>query len=64
MKIAYDIRQMRPGCVLLQAAMGGDPFCAKQFDSETWLVFPTPDLHVYEVSDKQLQELIRRTKKP
>jgi hypothetical protein len=43
--IAYDCDLRRPGCVLLQAAMGGNAAVTGQlFDSETWLLAPTPGL--------------------
>jgi hypothetical protein len=61
MKIAFDLPQMRPACVLLQAALGGDPAAAKRFDSETWLIAPTGDMKVYEITDEQLTALVDRT---
>lgn len=59
MKIAFDIKEMKPGCVLLQASMGCDSSLSHHFDTKHWLLAPTPDLRVYEVSDSQLKELIR-----
>jgi hypothetical protein len=57
-RIAYDTVLKRPGCVLLQAAMGC--FETEQdsmdfelaFKSETWLVYPTPDLRVYPLDER------------
>ena len=61
-KIAYDTKLFQPGCVLLQAAMGGDPALCHEFDTQDWLLAPTPDLKVYPVTDEQLKSLIRMTK--
>lgn len=62
MKIAYDIKLMRPGCAIIQSALGGSPEIKNLFPVETWLEAPTEDMKVYEVSEKQLEELIRRSK--
>ena len=58
--IAYDIRRMRPGCVIIQAHMGatisnGD--FEMHFPVETWLLAPTDDMKLYEVTEKQLDVL-------
>jgi len=50
--------------VLLQAAMGADSDLAHRFPSESWLVAPTPDMTVREVTEDQLEiliEMARRT---
>lgn len=42
-----DVRLRRPGCVLLQAARGcaeASRFVSETFDSEDWLLAPTPDM--------------------
>jgi hypothetical protein len=60
MRIVFDAKQMKPACVLLQAAMGGDtaPF-NRHFGGmpELWLVAPTPDMRVYETSDDELRKI-------
>lgn len=60
-RIAYDVTLKRPGCVLLQAALRCDPSVVHAFDSETWLVFPTPDLRVYAATDEELSRLVEIT---
>lgn len=57
MKIVYDTKLHRPACVLLQAAMGGDHMVVGQtFDARLWLLTPTPDMALYEVTrDQPLQ---------
>lgn len=61
-RIAYDVKLKRPGCVLLQAALGGDAhLVGRKFTHETWLLHPTDDLHVYEVTDDQLEKLVKIT---
>lgn len=61
MRIAYDGMLRRPGCVLLQAAMGGDVAAAELFPVETWLLAPTPDMAVYTVTREQLTKLVTIT---
>lgn len=57
MKIAFDIKEMKIGCVLLQATFGCDPKLADRFDTKHWLLAPTPDLKVYEINEDQLKQL-------
>jgi len=59
-KIVFDITLGRPACALLQAAMGGDQVVAQAFPSEAWLLTPTPDMALYEVTPEQLQALAAR----
>lgn len=55
---AFDFKLMRPGCVLLQAAMG----CFKEdgsnpaldFPNESWLLAPTPDLKAYSIATEEM----------
>lgn len=62
MTIVYDAALKRPGCVLLQAAMGGDvPNFTKLFAAETWLTAPTPGMRAYPVTAEQLSQLVRIT---
>lgn len=58
MKLAFDIKLMRPACVLV----GADPEGSKKFDAETWLLTPTPDMRVYDTTPEQLQALIARVR--
>jgi hypothetical protein len=59
--IAYDVRLRQPGCAILQAAMGATMGIANHFDSKTWLLHPTPDMRLYEVTEAQLPALVRMT---
>ena len=65
MKIVFSVSRRRPGCVLLQVAMGGtvssDKFW-KHFPTETWLVAPTNDMAAYGVTDEQLEQLSKMAK--
>ncbi len=66
MKIVYDVTLMQPGCVLLQAALGGsvpNERFAKLFDTGSWLLAPTPDMACYPVTEEQLERLSVMTKK-
>ena len=60
--IAYDLDEQRPGCVLIQAAMGAsissDALIA--FPTESWLLAPTPAMRLFEVTPHQLDILQRR----
>ncbi len=58
--IAYDAVRKRPGCVLLQAALGAtisNREIMEHFDTEDWLLAPTDDMKVYEVTPEQLVKL-------
>jgi len=59
MKIVYDAVLRRPGCVLLQSTLGGT-ICnfSKLFPAESWLLAPTPNLKLYEVTQQQLDKLV------
>lgn len=59
MKLVYDVKLKRPGCAILQAVFGGDQHLAGRFPSETWLTDITPDLKLYEVTEEQLEWLIK-----
>ncbi len=58
-RIAFDIKRMKPGCPLVQAGMGGDPRATDAFDPKTWLLSPTDDMQVYQVSGEQLKKLVK-----
>ena len=58
MKIVFDIELMKPGCVLLQASLGGEPELAHRFSTSDWLLFPTPGLKLYEINEEQLNKLV------
>ncbi len=60
MTIVFDTVLLRPGCVLLQAALGGTTPSSKffaLFPSETWLVSITPNMRCYRVTEPQLLRL-------
>lgn len=61
MKIAYDTKLMRPACVIIQAALGCGDRLAHRFDSKDWLVNLTDNMHVYEINESQLVQLIAMT---
>ena len=53
-RIAFDVVEMRPGCVLIAAALGASVELAKEFPVESWILQPSDDMRVYEVTDEQL----------
>jgi len=57
LKIAFDVKRMKPGCALLQATHGCGNI-ASEFNPAHWLLHPTDDLLVYEVTPDQLERLI------
>jgi hypothetical protein len=62
MKIAYDISQMKVGCAIVQAALGGDTMAADYFDTEDWVMTPTRGMRLYDLSPEQIPELVDKTK--
>lgn len=62
-RLLYDPKLRRPGCVLLQAAMGCDHhLLGRLFPAETWLAYPTPDMGCYEADPWQLIALAEMSK--
>ena len=67
--IIVDVKQRRPACPLLQAAMGGDSHIVTAvLDSRDWLVFPTRDMYMVRGTLDQwkgfAEELNRRRNGP
>lgn len=60
-RIAYDTELKRPACVLVAVGMGADREPAMWFDPKHWLLAPTPDMHVYEITPSQLRWLVYYT---
>jgi hypothetical protein len=61
MKVVYDAVLKRPGCALLQAALGGTNGIADLFPLDSWLLAPTDDLRLYEINEGRLGQLITIT---
>lgn len=63
--ILYDLKLMRPGCVLLQVVAGADRDAFMKYfgGSDRWLVSPTPGMKVYRATAKQWEALSRRNPK-
>lgn len=60
MSIVFSVEKRRPGCVLLQAVMGGTVSSMQfqmLFPNETWLLSPTNDMKAYSVTEDQLKQL-------
>lgn len=62
--LVYDAKLRQPGCVLLQAVMGGtvhgDLF-HRLFPNETWLLAPTDDMKLYRVTEAELKIVAKKT---
>jgi len=58
-RIAFDIEQMKPGCVLLQAVLASSCM-AHCFESRLWLTTPTPNMRVYSITREELVLLVQK----
>lgn len=58
-RILYDAKLTRPGCVLLAALAGTERAVLHRMDN--WLLAPTPDMKVYEVTAAELEALVTIT---
>lgn len=56
--LAYDIDLLRPGCVLIQAGLGGSSTACNRFPTESWLLFPTPGMRLYAIPNADLEKAI------
>jgi hypothetical protein len=63
MKLAFDIKRMKVGCPIIQAAMGGTPRMAREFDTAHWLTHPTDDIRVYEITEEQFKQLLKKVER-
>ena len=62
--LVYDIELCRPGCVLLQTALGGtvpNELFIKLFPAESWLLAPTSAMQTYSTTPEQLQMAAAKT---
>lgn len=59
-KIAFDIELMKPACVLVAAGYGADSSIPHMFPTDSWLLAPTDNMGVFEVTDEQLKILVDR----
>lgn len=63
--IAYDVKLRQPGCVLLQAVLGGtvpSELFHQLFDNSTWLFGPTDDLKLYRATEADLRVIAAKTR--
>jgi hypothetical protein len=61
-RVVYDIKQKKPGCALLQVALGGDLGIANYFAAETWITGNRIDgLQCYLISEAEFRQLIKLT---
>jgi hypothetical protein len=52
---------MQVGCALLQAQYGAlSNEKLAEFNTEGWLLYPSPTMGVYEVTEEQLKVLVHR----
>ena len=62
-RLAFDIKLLQPACVLVAATYGADTELAHKFTPHHWLLAPTPDMKVYEVTEDQLNQLVKMVEK-
>lgn len=63
--LVYDCKLRRPGCVLLQVAMGGtvpSELFHRLFSNETWLLAPTDNMKLYRATEAELKIVAQNTK--
>lgn len=59
-KLVYDATLKRPACILIQAAIVKSGYdIANRFPVKSWLIYPTVDMKLYEVTETQLAYLIK-----
>jgi hypothetical protein len=66
MRIVYDVKKRKVGCVLMQASLGGtvpNELFNKFFPSETWEVEDVRGMALYPVSEDQLEQLSKMSKR-
>lgn len=56
--VAFDLKLRRPGCAIVQAALGGFIPAADRFHVESWLLYPTPDMKLYDVPLDEFERLV------
>jgi hypothetical protein len=55
--VAFDLNEMKPGCALVQTALGATHGIASRFDPAHWLLAPTPGMKVYPLTAAQVEKL-------
>ena len=51
--ILVDIEEKKVGCVILQAALGGNRNIAMNIKTERWFLAPTKNMKVYTLKNKE-----------
>lgn len=46
---AFDCTLRRPGCVNVQAGLGGTSTVCHLFETDLWVLYPSPDMRVYNM---------------
>jgi len=62
--LVYDFDHKRPACAIIQAACGcnTNSKAFQYFDSEDWLISPTPGMRKIEGTDSQWQKAAEITR--
>lgn len=55
--LIWDMELMRPGCVILQAVLGGTVSTQDLYGLGDWLVDITPNMQPYAITDEELVKL-------
>lgn len=61
MTIAYDTELLRPGCVLVQRALGATIPTEDLGRLDNWLLSPTKAMQVLPITDEQFERLVKIT---
>jgi hypothetical protein len=63
-KCVIDVKERRPACVLIQAALGGNSAIVKEFlPVESWLLAPNDNMFLVEGSKEEWKQFSQELKK-
>lgn len=54
----FDLKLKKVGCVLLQAAGGGNSQLAQQINTDRWLLAPTDDMVLYKIPKNKIPDIV------
>lgn len=58
-----DLKEKKVGCVLLQAAYGGDRVLPMQIGTEHWFLAPTENMQLFKIPNSEIPKIIKGFKK-
>jgi hypothetical protein len=58
-RLVFDVEQLRPMCVLIQAMYTDDYQKVDHFNSESWLIAPTDKMMLVELTPKKFEMVVK-----